>query len=262
MSEDMPVDQPETDSVQTEKMDVEPEQILPPAANPSSEITTLSVPVLHMTPKPTNKHLTFPTPFSVPPTPAIPTNEDIAVLYSILSTFPFTEIWVIPPVYSALLSKPWTFPSETNRDIADFVKKYLPFYKVAGDSLVTYDPKEINRLRSRAAQPPPLSESAIEGLSDRISELTSALSPSDRLVRKVWHLAYRELLFPREIGGLKFENYEQFQRAKGILPLSEEQRVEHAGDFVEYAADRVREQWDVIDAEFIKALIERRQADE
>jgi hypothetical protein len=81
-------------------------------------------------------------------------------------------------------------------------------------------------------------------------------------VRKVWHLAYRGLLFPREIGGQKFENYEQLQRARGILPLSEEQRVQHAGDFVEYATDRVREKWDVIDAEFIKALIERRQAEE
>jgi hypothetical protein len=244
-------------------MDLEPAQPSPPPFNPTTyESARFSVPILQMTPKPTNQHIAYPTPFSVSPTVAVPTDQDIAVLYCILSTFPFTEIWVIPRVYEVLLSKPWPFPAETDRDIASFVKKYLPFYKVAGENLVTYDPKENKLLRSRSAQLPPLSECTIEGLSDRISELTSALSPSDQLVRKVWHLAYRGLLFPREIAGQKFESYDQFQRVRGILPLTEQERIQHAGDFVEYATDRVREKWDTIDVGFIKSIIEQRRAEE
>jgi hypothetical protein len=188
-----------------------------------------------------------------------PTPLDIAIIYRIVSTFPVTELWVIPHVYSKLgKGRPWRFSKvDDDKYIAKMITAHLKFYTFADGILYDRNIKSI--CSSRYPLP---SELTLDKFADTIAELTSALRPTNDHVKKIWKLAYSEILSLRYIGGRTFENYDQIQIARGCAPLSEEDRPKYQDDFIEYVTDRVKSTRGAWNIEAIKKTIDQKNTEE
>jgi hypothetical protein len=95
-----------------------------------------------------------------------------------------------------------------------------------------------------------------------MADLTSALHPTNDHAKKIWNLAYSELLSRRYISGRTFENFDQIQIARGIAPLSDADRHAYVDDFIEHVTDRVNAIRGAWDFEEIKKTIARENAAE
>jgi hypothetical protein len=187
-----------------------------------------------------------------------PTATDIAMIYRIVSTFPITELWVIPPVFIDITKREWTFSNlDDAESIAKMITTHLKFYTYADGILYVRDIK--NLCSSRYPLP---AELTLDRFAERITQLTSALRPKNDHVKKIWKLAYSEILSLRYIGGRIFENYDQIQLARGCAPLSDAERPKYVDDFVEYVTDRVRSARGTWNVETITKRIDQRNAEE
>lgn len=176
-----------------------------------------------------------------------PTQKDLSCLYSITSTFPLTEISIIPVVYERLSRQKWKFSDSTAPAIATFLKKHLPFYRTTPDDLIIFDPSELRQRCSPTGDLAPLPEYTQDAVVDRVMSMTSALSPTDKLVKKAWRIAYGEFLCQREIGGCRYNSFSELQKARGVMPLSEVERDEYLEDFIEHVVEKVEMKWNGVD---------------
>jgi hypothetical protein len=172
--------------------------------------------------------------------------QDLCYLYSITSTFPFTETSMIRFVYERLSGNTWIFSDGSDMAIAAFMKKCFPFYRSTSDNLLLYDPEVIHRRCSPGGDLAKLSSFSydFDTVANRVLELTSALCPTDEMVHKAWRVAYSEFLFQREICGQgRYSTFSELQIARGVRPLTDMERKAHVEDLIEYVIEKVELKW-------------------